>query len=370
MRILQVGKFYWPHRGGIETVLQSICEGLAVRGVEVEALVANGGLRTVRENVRNVPITRVGTLGVVCSTPLCPRMPAEIRSRRSCICHLHMPNPMGEGALLLTRGGRKFIVTYHSDVVRQKLLKYVRAPVMRAVLERASRITVATPNHIKFSTVLRDFASKCVVVPYGIDPSKFRVTETVGERVRKLRTEGRSHIILSVGRLIGYKGFSYLIRAMTSVNANLVIIGGGPLMEGLSQQVRQLDLDGKVRLAGEVPQQDLIAWYNACDVFVLPSVTPNEAFGMVQLEAMACGKPVVSTNLKSGVPHVNHHGRTGYVVPPRNPEALAARINELLSDSALRREMGQAGKKRVESEYTIDKMVSGFLKLYEEIEQE
>ena len=197
----------------------------------------------------------------------------------------------------------------------------------------------------------------------GISTDKFK---TVNEdAVAKIRSRFGERIVLSIGRLIYYKGFDHLIRAMNSVEGHLLIIGDGPLRKALAEKARHLGVSGRVTFVGEV--ENVVPYLQASDVFALPSVARSEAFGIVQLEAMSCGKPVVNTMLQSGVPWVSIDGLTGITVPPADSDALASALNRLLGDATLRARLGAAGRLRVEQEFRADLMVTRTLDLYEEV---
>ena len=360
MNVLQVGKFYDPYRGGMETVLKNLCEGIH-SSVGLHLLVANTSSHTVHER-QTFPITRVGSYGTLYSSSLTPSFAAWLRKLPGDIVHLHMPNPVAEMSYLMFDRGRPLVAHFHSDIVRQKSLLRAYTPLLEAFYARASCIIVPTPNHINASPFVSRFRNKCRLVPYGISLEKFNLTETMAKKAEALRN-GCS-IILFIGRMVYYKGLEYLIQAMSDLPAQLWIIGVGPLEASLKQQTAQLRLEDKVKFLGNVPEEDLPAYYHACDIFALPSVANSEMFGMVQLEAAACRKPVVSTTLPTGVSWVNQHGVTGLLVPPSDAPALAAALKKLLGSSALRQEMGEAGRSRVEAEFTSARMAAGVLEVY------
>jgi rhamnosyl/mannosyltransferase len=363
LKVLQVGKFYDPYRGGIETVLKDLCDELQSR-VELQVLVANTSARTVHEQ-RPFPVTRVASWGTLLSSSITPGFPGWLRKLPGDILHVHVPNPVAEVSYLMAGRDRPLVAHFHSDIVRQKSLLRVYAPLLESFYRHASRIVAPTPNHISVSPFVSKFKHKCRVVPYGIRLSKFDLTEAISRKADQLRSGGPA--VLFIGRLVYYKGIEYLIEAMSRVNAQLWVIGTGPLESKLKQLTVQLNVQSKVRFLGNISDEDVPAYYHACEVFVLPSVANSEMFGIVQLEAMACRKPVVATNLPTGVSYVNVHGLTGLLVPPRNPEALAEAINKLLASSSLRQEMGEAGRKRVESEFTAAKMAAGILDVYQDV---
>ncbi|MGO9649051.1 MAG: glycosyltransferase, partial [Terriglobales bacterium] len=251
------------------------------------------------------------------------------------------------------------------DVVRQRNLLRLYGPFLDAFYRRASCIVVPTPRHIEISRFVSKYREKCRVVPYGIQTSRFELDETGHKKVNELRDALPS--VLCVGRLVSYKGVEFLIRALEGIRARLWIIGTGPLDGSLRTLAQEKKLTDRVEFLGRVSEQDLVAYYHACDVVVLPSITNAEMFGVVQLEAMACRKPVISTNLPTGVSWVNQHGKTGYVVPPGNAAALAQSIQHLISNSQLREEMGEAGRMRVAEHFTSTKMAEAILQVYQEM---
>jgi rhamnosyl/mannosyltransferase len=238
-------------------------------------------------------------------------------------------------------------------------------PLLKKFYERADRIIVATPKHLECSPFLSIFYKKCRVVPFGIVLEEYELNNEKTKAIQELNRE--VPIILFVGRLVYYKGIDILIRSMTDIQAKLLIIGTGPLESALKKLTLQLNLDKKVKFLGPVKYEDLVFYYHACDFLVLPSVANSEMFGMVQIEAMACRKPVISTNLPTGVSWVNQNGITGLLVTPGNVSALSQAIRKLIENPALRQEMGEAGRKRVEENFTREKMVEGVLDVYREI---
>jgi glycosyltransferase involved in cell wall biosynthesis len=361
LRVLHVGKFYPPHRGGIETHTETLCRALRAE-VDVEVLVAADGARTVRETIDGVPVTRIGTKATLASATLNPGMARAIRQAKPDVVHFHHPNPTGVLSYLASGSRAPLVVGYHSDIVRQRVLGTLFAPVQERFLRGADAILAASPDYARSSPVLRRHADRVRVLPYGIRTEEFETADPA--EVARIRERYGSRIVLGVGRLVYYKGFDYLVQAMAAVDGRLVILGEGPLRGALEARAAEVGVADRVAFPGAVPE--LAPWYHAALVFALPSIARSEAFGIVQLEAMAAGTPVVNTRLDSGVPFVSRDGESGITVPPQNPQALAGALNRLLNDAALRRQCGEAARQRVRRDFSVDRMAADTLALYHE----
>jgi rhamnosyl/mannosyltransferase len=304
-------------------------------------------------------------MGRLFSCSLAPSFPLWARKFDPELIHVHLPNPLAELSALMADRDIPMVAHFHSDVVRQRNLLRLYGPFLDAFYRRVSCIVVPTPRHIEISRFVSKYREKCRVVPYGIQASRFELDETGHKKVNELRDGLPS--VLCVGRLVSYKGVEFLIRALEGIKARLWIIGTGPLDGSLRTLTQEKKLADRVEFLGRVSEQDLVAYYHACDVVVLPSITNAEMFGVVQLEAMACRKPVISTNLPTGVSWVNQHAKTGYVVSPGNAEELAQCIQHLINNPQLREEMGEAGRMRVEQHFTSAKMAEAMLQVYQEM---
>jgi rhamnosyl/mannosyltransferase len=362
LRVLHVGKFYPPHKGGMESHLQVLC-GQLCRRVDVEVVVSSDDRRTTEEVVDSVKVTRVGTLFDLAAAPICPETVSRIRESRADIVHIHLPHPTAILAYLASGHRGRLVFTYHSDIVRQKVLSRLFWPMLRRAMQRADAVIVASPNYVESSPVLQKFKDKCRVIPFGIPLEQFDRVDA--EDVAKIRRRFGPRIVLGVGRLIYYKGFEHLIRAMREVDGHLLIVGEGPLLGALELEAVKAGVGGRVTFLGNV--EDVVPYYHAADVFALSSVARSEAFGIVQLEAMACRRPVVNTWLDSGVTFVSMDGETGLTVPPEDAGALAGALNRLLGDKALSAQYGRAARLRVEREFSLEVMTSRTLQLYQEI---
>lgn len=362
LRVLHIGKFYPPHHGGIENHLRDLCTGLQ-EFAEVRVIAANDSSRTAEDLIEGVKVTRVGTSFGVSGAPVCPGMVRQLREAPADLIHLHLPNPTAILAYLASRHPGRLVVSYHSDIVRQRLLGGLFGPLLRRLLLRSAAIVVASVNYMASSPVLSSYADRCRVIPYGIGIERFERQDA--SAVAALRARYGARIVLAVGRLVYYKGFDYLIRAMPRVRGRLVIVGEGPLRRKLEREAAIAGVSDRVTIVSGA--EDVVPYYHAADVFVLPSVARSEAFGIVQLEAMACGKPVVNTRLNSGVPSVSLDGMTGLTVAPADSEALAAAIQRLLDDEGLRNRLSQAAGRRVRDKFSLELMVRRMWQLYRQV---
>lgn len=277
------------------------------------------------------------------------------------VVHVHHPDPMAALALLLSGWKGRVVLHYHSDILKQKGLMKLYRPLQGWLLRRADRIVGTTPVYVAGSDYLKAFQDKVSYLPIGIEP--LVADDAV---VRKIRSahQGRK-IVWSLGRLVGYKGYEYLVGAVKYLpeDYELVIGGEGPLHSELEEQARREGVASRVHLIGRTSDQEKAAWYAACDVFALSSIWRTEAFAIVQLEAMSMGRPVVSTRIPgSGVSWVNGDGVSGLTVPVCDPKALSDAIVTLCSDGSGR--YGEGARRRYEEMFTFGKMISGCIDMY------
>lgn len=370
MRVLHLYKDYFPVLGGIENHIKLLAEGLRMRGVEIQVLVTNTANRTVQETIEGVPVLKTARQINISSAPVSlPFFPAVRRIENGVdIAHLHMPYPPGELAHLLVGRSKRLVATYHSDIVRQRVLGALYRPFLWQVLHRADLIAVSSPIYIQDSPFLRRYAEKCRVVHFGVDLDRFATTTTLAQQATAWQAHDNGQpLILFVGRLRHYKGIDVLIDAMRQVEtAHALIVGIGPMGEAWRAQAQAMGVTSRMTFLGELTDAEVLALYHAATLFVLPSTNRAETLGIVQLEAMACGLPLICTELGTGTSYVNQHGKTGLVVPPNDSDALAAAINTLLASPALRASMGAAGRQRVEQEFTHEVMLTRTFELYQE----
>ncbi len=366
LRVLHLGKFYAPEKGGMETALRALCRG-EQRAVETRGLVMNRTRTTAHDVVDGVPVTRVACWMRIGAVAVAPTLPMHLARADADVVVLHEPNPMALVAYFVVRPSAPLVIWYHSEVVRPGWrYRLFYRPFLEFALRRVARIVVASPP-MQGVPALAAYRAKCVVIPYGLDPDRYQPTAAVRARANALRERARGPILLFVGRLVPYKGLDVLLRALPGLEAQTVIVGDGPLRGSLDTTVRTLGLDDRVHLTGEVADDEHLAWLHACDALVLPSTTRQEAFGMVQLEAMLCGRPVVSTDLPTGVPWVNVHGETGFVVRAGDAASLRGALDRLVAEPDLRQALGAAGRARALTAFTADTMCAAAVGLYQEV---
>jgi rhamnosyl/mannosyltransferase len=370
LKVLSFGRLHGASHGGIERHVHGLIAGLSGRVSFVNLVPSRDG-RFHAHASGPAPVYEVQTLGTVASVSLCPALPIWARrlhrQRGFDLIHLHFPDPMSHFAALALPRSLPIVVSWHSDIVRQKLLGVLYRPMVEHLLRRASAVVVGTPAHYRSSRVLPecDLEEKLAVVPYGVDFAG--LTDDAAAIADVRRRHGR-RLIFALGRHVYYKGFEYLLDALPAVpDARLLLGGEGPLTGRLRERAAGLGLGERVVFLGRIDDAQLPAYYRACDVFCMPSVELAEAFGFVQVEAMACGKPVVCCDLENGVTYVNRHGETGLVVPPRDALALAAALRTLLDAPDLARSLGAAASARVRGEFSIAAQAEGMLRVYESV---
>ena len=365
LKILEVNKAYFPHIGGIETLVKQYSEELGQFDTQVRTLVCcdnRGG--SIRERVNGVPVIRAANFGTYFSCPISTQFVKQFRrlSQKADVIHIHMPFPLADFAMLLSGFKGKVVLSWHSDIVKQKKLLTLYKPLLKYLLNRADMIFVATEGHIEGSDFLPEYREKCRILPYGITVEDYLNIDRKPILTEKL-TDKNSVKVFFTGRLVYYKGVDVLLKAFRLVNGcELFIAGTGELEAELKAYAKEHNMEDKVHFLGFLPDDELKQAYADCDIFVLPSVAKSEAFGIVQLEAMVYGKPVINTLLPSGVPHVSIHKKTGLTVPPSDFESLSAAILALARNRELREEYGKNAADRVMENFNEKDVIR---KLYE-----
>jgi rhamnosyl/mannosyltransferase len=388
IRVCHLGKYYPPYLGGIELHTQTLARTQVEMGLDVRVIVVNtsdaagrpargrlSATPTVEEHDEGVALTRIGRRAGAPGFDLCPGLVRLLRREQdqgADIVHLHTPNPTMMLALARRWPRRaRVIITHHSDIVRQKVAGAVLRPLERAVYGRADRVIATSPRYAEGSALLRRNADRVVVVPLGHDLRAF--AEPSAEALAlaatfRERYGSEGPIWLGVGRLVYYKGHHVAIRALTKVPGRLILVGEGPLEGQLRRQAEELGVAGRVTFQGRATLDELVGLYHASTAFWFPSCGRGEGFGLVQTEAMACGKPVLNTDLPgSGVSWVSQHEETGLTVPVEDADALADAANRLLNEPGLLDRLGAQGRERAFREFDHRVMARRVVELYEAV---
>jgi rhamnosyl/mannosyltransferase len=354
MRILHLAKYYWPRSGGMERVVQELAEGAAALGHEVSVVAVESRFPGRLGGRQRSTLTRVFSFGALGSEEIAPGYLAAARGRAD-IIHLHHPHPLADIASLLRSRRTPLVVTQHADAKRA--VYHVMA---RAVLRRAAAIVVPSRAHLALCAELSGFENKAEVIPFGIEAERWSEVPR-----RPIDAPPRA---VFIGRLVRYKGLDVLLRALERVpDLRLDVVGSGPEGPRLRTLTQALALADRVKWYGETPDEDLPRRMGEADFLVLPSVTTEEMFGLVLLEAMAAGRPIITTTVPTGVREVNVPGETGLEVPLRDVGALAHALETLARDPFLRERMGEAGRRRVREHFTREIMAQRHIALYERV---
>jgi rhamnosyl/mannosyltransferase len=368
MRILHIYKDYFPVLGGIENHIRILAEAQAACGHEVTVLATNPARRTTVETLNGVRVIKAARWATVASTPISPALFRQTAQLKADVAHLHFPHPPGEVANWLLHPAKATVISYHSDVVRQAGLLRVYKPLLKRVLQTADAIIYGSPP-MKNSVFLQPHAAKLHLIPYGVPLDRF-LKEPSGREIDRVKARypivasARSKLLF-VGRLRYYKGLNVLIDALPQIEAQLIVVGVGPMLDEWQARARARGVADRVTWLGEAPDDELPVLYHLSDLFVLPATHSSEAFGLVQVEAMASGLPTICTEVGTGTSWVTQDGQTGYVTPPNDPAALAEKINRLLADAPLRHALGAAARARAQAEFAVERLIERVERLYQ-----
>lgn len=370
MKVLHIGKYYWPKKGGIENHMKMLCEGLARLGNRVRAVVSNEENSFSKEKINGVEVVRLPKLFSAFGQPIFSGLAREIEKYNPDVIHLHLPNPLAALAAMKTK--KPVVITYHSDIIgKPPVLTQTMEYATKKILEKSSAIIVTSRKYVEGSNILRRAGSKIRVIPLAVETSKQKPASLAEVKKTKALLGLRDELVLLfVGRLVPYKGLRFLIGALPLLHGKfkLIVVGNGPLEVELKSLVSKLSVDKKIIFLPEQDEKNLSNLYSACDIFVLPSHMRSEAFGIVQMEAMAHGKPVVSCNIPgSGVSWVNKDSESGIVVEPESSRSLARAITKLMSSPRLRKKLGKGALERAVKFFDSKKMVIDTDKVYEAV---
>jgi glycosyltransferase involved in cell wall biosynthesis len=361
VRIVHLYKDYFPPTvGGIEQTVERMATAMVRRGHDVTVLTSHPGARhDRRETIDGVHVVRMAEWARIWSTPFCPGMPAALGGLPADVYHLHFPSPPGEVSWLLRRPPGALVITWHSDVVRQRAVMPVYGHAVHALVRAADAVMPIFAGQAEASPYLRHHPGKMRVVGLGTDLERYEAPAAPDA--------AGGPVVLFVGRVVGSKGLDVLLDAVPLVPppARFVIVGDGPELPRLRNRAGSLGLGERVEFTGRVDPGRVREFVSRASVGVLPSL--YESYGLAMVEIMVNAVPMVCTGLGTGTTFINRHEETGLVVPPADPASLAAAIRRLLEDDALRRRLGSAARERAKRLFSTEAMTAALAEVYDEV---
>jgi rhamnosyl/mannosyltransferase len=372
MKILQLGKFYPPVFGGIQNVMYEFTTGLNEENIHCDVLCSNNQNIYQITDEDGYKIFRTKSYGIYFSTSITPQMIFKLKEIQNeyDIISIHAPDPMAALALFMIKPQGRVVLHWHSDVIKQKFLLKLFDPLQNWLINRADVIIGATKIHIEDSNQAHLMKDKNVILPYPFNSNTLKSCVDINLFSELKENYKNKKIIFSMGRLIYYKGFSYLIEAAKYLNDDYVILigGEGELEASLKKIIDDNNLTSKVKLIGFIPHKELGTYYKLCDIFCLSSVFRSEMFGIVQLEAMSFGKPIITSKLeKSGVCSVNIHGVTGQCVASNNAIAIADAIISILKNHYTYKTYSENCIYRVDEVFNKKKVINKLINIYKKL---
>ena len=367
MKVLHFFKTYYPDTtGGIEQVMFQLCQGSRAFGVEGQVLTLSPTPSPERIQVADHSVVRVKENFNLASTgfSLSAFSTFKAMAAEADLVHFHFPWPMMDLVHFATRHGRPTVLSYHSDIIKQRTLLKLYAPLMNRMLASMDRILVASPNYQRTSETLKPFANKTVVVPYGLDETAY--PQVSAERQAHWQAQVPDKFFLFVGVLRYYKGLSTLLDALEGVDYPVLILGGGPQEQELKAQAERLQLRN-VRFLGRLDDEDKACLLQLSHALVFPSHLRSEAFGISLLEASMYSKPMISCEIGTGTTFVNIDGETGLAVPPENPQALRGALRRLWDNPEEAARFGAQARARFEALFTAQRMCERTIEVYRQL---
>ena len=364
MKILFIYKSYYPDtQGGVEEVLRILMAGLTERGHQCTLLVTTpkknaysfkDGLLTIHYCPANITLSS------------CPISVAFIQKfyqliRSHDIINFHFPWPFADLVAFLVKSGKPYVVTYHSDIVKQKYLKIIYKPLMHWFLDHASAVVATSEPYLQSSPVLCAYSPRPQVIPLGLQEGL--ATHQFAEKLRDWEARVGYNFFLFVGVLRYYKGLSYLLEAIENTALFVVIAGSGPEESALKAIARQKKLDN-VLFVGAIDEQDKAALLALCKAVVIPASERSEAYCLSLVEGLRSGKPLITTELRTGTSFVNEANVTGLVVPAKDNGALRQALLRLAQDEGLCTQYGLSARMRYDTLFRSEPMINRYEKMF------
>ncbi len=367
MKVLHLYKTYLPDTiGGVEQVINQLARETEKLGVTNEVLSMSATKTEGTVTVDGHLVHRCRSNIEIASTPFSLSAFFKFKKlvREADIIHYHFPYPFADALHLLAGQNKPSVVSYHSDIIKQKRLLKLYRPLMRMFLSKVDRIVAASPNYLKSSDVLSHFEKKVNVIPYGLNKSSYPLPSA--GRLIAWKKQFGSRFFLFLGVLRYYKGLHILIEAARTTDYPIVIMGAGPIEHELKKQVLELGLQN-IHFVGFLPDEDKVALLELCYAVVFPSHLRSEAFGISLLEGAMYGKPLISSEIGTGTTYINIDKETGVVVPPSEPIALRQAMDYLWNNPEEAQLMGKRAEERYWKLFTAKQMAKSYFQLYENL---
>lgn len=368
LRVYHIYKTYFPDTtGGLEKVIEHICLQTKELGVENSIVTLSRNPHPFLLERKEAKVYRFPILFDLASSPFSLKLLREYSKliEDADILHYHFPWPFGDFLHLFAGKKKKTVVTYHSDILRQKYLKKIYAPIMKRFLKSADRIVATSPNYIQSSSDLKLYRDKILSIPICLDEKTYPVAN--GQKLQYWQDTVGNDFFLFVGVLRYYKGLHVLFEAVKGSQHNVVIVGQGPLKKELKKLANDYRLEKNIHFVGFLPEEDKAALMKLCKAVVFPSHLRTEAFGVTLVEGAMAGKPLISMEIGTGTSFVNKSEVTGFVVPPHNPKALRKAMDEMADNDDLVEKMGRAARERFEKVFSAPRMGEAYNSLYKEV---
>lgn len=365
MRVLHFYKTAFPDTmGGTEQVIDQIARGANKLGVKTDvlSLTPDRVPRTIEIDGYMAHRARMNIQIASTSISVSAFLRFSQLAQKADVIHYHFPWPFMDVVHFATRVKKPTVVTYHSDIIRQKYLLKLYRPLKYKFLASMDRIVATSPNYMATSSVLEKYSDKVSVIPIGLDKATY--VQPAPDRLLHWREKLGPKFFLFVGVIRYYKGLHILLKAAQGTDYPIVIVGAGPIEDELKAQASQLGLHN-IHFLGYLPDADKVALLNLCLGVVFPSHLRSEAFGISLLEGAMYGKPMISSEIGTGTTFVNIGGETGLVVPPSDPVALRQAMRYLWENPEVAETMGKRAEERYWEHFTADAMVKSYVAMYE-----
>lgn len=369
MKIIQTPIRFYPAIGGVEKYVLDLSKELVKQGNKVKVICANEP-KSDMTLFEGINIERLNYLFKIANTNICLGLKSRLKKEDFDIIHTHIPTPWSAdiSGKIAMKKKKPLILTYHNDLVKKGFAKIIaniyNHTLLKLLLKRADKIIITQPKYVDYSNYLKKYKDKIVVLPNAVDVNRFKKIN--------IKKEKNSLFFLSVlDEFHKYKGLDYLFDSIKELkkktpSIKLYVAGKGKLLDEYKQLAEKLGIQDNVSFLGYISDEDLIRYYNKCELFVLPSIDHNEGFGIVLLEALACKTPVVTTNIV-GIAEDIKENNCGLIVEPKNINQLSNAISNLLEKKMKRNSMGENGRKLIEKKYTWKKVAREMENVYRSV---